>query len=335
MEQNQASEKIPIHGKIKQTEHARFDHTWQDTLYTLGGELLPAGVLQELRGARTVVVVPHHILHYFPFAALVTVPDRQPRGKDAMVQPRFLVDEPFALCHAPSLMSWFLLRQRRNREIADAAGMGIVDFPGATLLQGVTRDLDNLRSVFGDRTPVYDGLEARLGNAKAMLGRSGLLLFATHGLNVADRPLESHLLLYSDAGAPAQLTAADLYQTQVAADLVILNACYSGLADRSPLPGDDLFGLQRAFLHAGARSVVAGLWDVYDGTAPELIKGFYDRLTGGHSAPQALAEAQRALLKQLRASSDVEPWLHPYFWAVFTVTGDDRTCAAQSAPGKK
>ena len=245
-----------------------FDHAWQDTLHKFYRELLPPGTLESLRDARTVIVVPHHILHYFPFAALVTEPDRKPRGKTEMVQPRFLVDEPFALCHAPSLVSWLLLEQRRNRPIAEAAAMGIVDYPGAPVLAGVTRDLENVRAVFGPDTVIYSGDDAKLGNARAMFQRPGLLLFATHGENIGDHPLESRLLLYSDQGDASQLTAADLYRTRINADLVVMNACYSGLADRSPLPGDDLFGLQRAFLHGGARTVVAGLWDVYDGTCP-------------------------------------------------------------------
>ena len=106
-----------------------------------------------------------------------------------------------------------------------------------------------------------------------------------------------------------------------------------GLADRSPTAEalDDLFGLQRAFLHGGARTVVAGLWDVYDGTAPDLILGMLQRVKRGITAPQAWAESQREFLRKLRVSTDAEPWLHPYFWSVFTVLGDDRTSAAPAA----
>ena len=100
-----------------------------------------------------------------------------------------------------------------------------------------------------------------------------------------------------------------------------MSACYSGLGDRSPQPGDDLFGLQRAFLHAGARSVLSGLWDVYDGTAPDLIRQFHEQVATGKSPPHALAESQRKFLKKLRASETAEPWLHPYFWSVFCVAG--------------
>ena len=84
------------------------------------------------------------------------------------------------------------------------------------------------------------------------LGHAGLLLLATHGRNEADRPLESHLLLQPQEASDGRLTAAALFSTRVASDLVVMNACYSGLADAAPLPGDDQFGLQRALLHSGA-----------------------------------------------------------------------------------
>ena len=51
------------------------------------------------------------------------------------------------------------------------------------------------------------------------------------------------------------------------------------------------------------------------------MKGFFDRLAEHQSAPEALANSQRAFLKQ-RRSTDGDPWLHPYFWAVYTVAGD-------------
>ena len=71
--------------------------------------------------------------------------------------------------------------------------------------------------------------------------------------------------------------------------------------------------------------MVSGLWDVYDGTGPELTRGLFAGLAAGKRTPTALADAQRASCAKLRASKEVEPWLHPYFWAMYTVNGDDRT----------
>ncbi len=310
-----------------------FDHGWQDDLHRLYRELLPAEALAELRRAKVAVVIPQHILHYFPFAALVTEPDRGRTPKE-MVRPRFLLDEPFTLCYAPSLTTWGRLRDRPAAPITAVNAVGLVQAPGADPLPGVEEDLKNLRAVFGARVrTVQEEERATVANAARLLGERGLLFFATHGLNEADRPLDSYLILLPDDSAkPAagdaadgKLTARAIFNRKVNADLLVMSACYSGLGDRSPLPGDDLFGLQRAFLQSGARTVVSGLWDVYDGTAPELMKGFFQRLAAGAPACEALAGSQRAFLARLRASRGVEPWLHPYFWAVYTAAGDPRT----------
>jgi CHAT domain-containing protein len=124
------------------------------------------------------------------------------------------------------------------------------------------------------------------------------------------------------AGDNGRLTAREIYETRVRASMVVLSACYSGLSDRSPLAGDDLFGLQRAFLQSGAPTVVSGLWDVFDGTAPGLVRGYFQRVAAGAPAARALAESQRAFLAEHREDKG-DPFVHPYFWAVYTVAGDE------------
>lgn len=298
-----------------------FDHSWQDVLHDLRHELIPEPALAEMRRARSVVVIPQHILHYFPFAALVTQPDVRERKANEMVQPRFLLDESFDLSLAPSLQVWNSLQQQPLRAIREVNAIGIVAVPGASPLQGVEEELGHLRSIFQEKIrTVVEESNANRQSARQLLGKSGLLLIATHGLNYPDRPLESHLMLYPRTDDDGRLTAAEVYNLDVDSDVVVLNACYSGLADRSPVPGDDLFGLQRALVQAGARNVVSGTWDIYDGTGPLLMRGFFERLARSETAAIALAGAQRDFVKQCRATSN-DPWLHPYFWAVYSVVG--------------
>ncbi len=230
-----------------------YDHSWQDALSRFQRELLPPSALDSLRKANTVILVPQHLLHYFPFAALVTELDKKPRGADEMVQPRFLLDEPFDLSYVPSLTSWAIVRDRKNRPLKEASMVGLVEVAGDPPLPGVARDLESVKTVFHDHLgSVYFDDAATVANAKRALGHPGLLLLATHGMNEADRPLDSFIVLQPQEGSDGHLTAAALFQTRVATDLVVMDACYSGLADASPLPGDDLFGLQRALLQAGA-----------------------------------------------------------------------------------
>ena len=77
------------------------------------------------------------------------------------------------------------------------------------------------------------------------------------------------------------------------ADLVTLSACMSGLSQ--VMSGDELFGLQRAFLYAGAPAVVCTLWEAADFVALLVMDRFYTALHGGSPPATALRDAQVAL----------------------------------------
>lgn len=306
-----------------------FDKTWQDDLHTFYLQLIPADVREQLSASKEVLIVPHHILHYFPFAALVTARDEEQRISIEMPQPTFLIDGPFQLCTAPSLTAWDVLRRQTPEPITDVNAIGITEFSNAPRLPGVEQDLANFTQAFeGHPLATLRGDDADEAAMSEFLKRRGLLFVATHGMNIADQPLESFLLCHAGAGTDGRLTAGEILSQPVGAQVVVMSACYSGLADRSPLPGDDLFGLQRALLQAGATNVVCGLWDVYDETGAQLMNTFFQRLAVGDPVHAALGNSQRAFLKARRAEGSFDPWIHPYFWAVYKATGSDRTTVA-------
>ena len=208
--------------------------------------------------------------------------------------------------------------------------VGISTFSHAPRLEGVKKDIENVNNAFGwQRVQTIAEDAATKAAVRKILGQRGLLLVATHGMNNPVHPLQGLLLLRSGDGSDDEITAEDIFESTVGSDLVVLSACYSGLADQSPLPGDDLFGIQRALLHGGARAVIAGMWDVYDSTGPMIVDRLLKRLTSGEPVSAALAGAQRDFLKQQRSEGSDNPWTHPYFWAVYTLTGDGRVyCTA-------
>jgi CHAT domain-containing protein len=325
-------DRYPLKLRQRVLQGQGFDPRWQDKLHDLYLALIPAPLASQLGDSRKLLVIPHHILHYFPFAALVTERDTAPRDALEMVKPRFLIDTPVDICYAPSLSTWHMLRRGPNRPIEQGFAVGISQLPGAPPLPGTQAEIAALQESLGSRLKVVlrDRQADKVATLKLMR-QPGLLLVGTHGQNYPESPLASALMLYPRGRDNGRLTAGELYFWDVQSDLIVLSACYSGLAERSPLPGDDLFGLQRALLQAGARTVITGQWDVYDATGPSLLRDFFDRLSRGDPAPAALAEAQRRFLKQLRDSTAAEPWLHPYFWSVYTVAGDDRTtCNTES-----
>jgi CHAT domain-containing protein len=85
----------------------------------------------------------------------------------------------------------------------------------------------------------------------------------------------------------------------------------------SPLEGQEgISTLSRAFLLAGARTVVSTLWSVQDDSTLFLMKSFYDELTRNKRAPDALSAAKRVMLKKYGAAKAV-----PFYWAGFTIEG--------------
>jgi CHAT domain-containing protein/tetratricopeptide (TPR) repeat protein len=144
----------------------------------------------------------------------------------------------------------------------------------------------------------HDATEARVRHA--MTGAS-VVHFATHGVVSEDAPSASYLAL---AGASAQpdddghLSAGELYDLRLDADLVMLGACRSATG---PDTGDGVTGLARAFLAAGVPTVVAALWDLPDATTALMQPAFYRRWNAHASPSDALRHAQLDLLRHLRA----------------------------------
>ncbi|HEX4865563.1 MAG TPA: CHAT domain-containing protein, partial [Acidimicrobiales bacterium] len=112
---------------------------------------------------------------------------------------------------------------------------------------------------------------------------------------------------------------------RVDADLVVLSACRSGLG--SEMGGEGLIGLTRAFQYAGARSVVASLWEVSDPATADLMVRFYRRLRRGHPVDEALRAAQLDLIRSHPSrhgeTGGVDP-ASPFVWAAFQLFGDGR-----------
>ena len=102
----------------------------------------------------------------------------------------------------------------------------------------------------------------------------------------------------------------DLYHLKLPAELVVLSGCATGL--NVIRPGDELVGLVRGLLQAGAHSLVLSLWDVHDRSTKEFMISFYARLRQGISKPLAL----QCAMVELR-----ERYPHPYYWAPFTLIG--------------
>ena len=134
--------------------------------------------------------------------------------------------------------------------------------------------------------------------------RSGLALAGANTWLKAGHPpeeAEDGLLTAED------VTGLDLLATE----LVVLSACETGLGQVHV--GEGVFGLRRAFVLAGARTLVMSLWKVPDEPTRELMEDFYGRLLAGEGRAEALRQAQLAMKAK---------YPDPFYWGAFICQGD-------------
>ena len=159
-------------------------------------------------------------------------------------------------------------------------------------------------------------------DALGTLWRDGtdVLHIATHGLADLRQPMTSLLMLPArDAsGNATYLTAGQVQSWRGDADLVYLSACETAIGPARF--ADGMPGLQRAFLRAGARGVIATLWPIEDVYAGQFATDFYRKYTAGTPAPRALAETQRDWMQPAagvrageQAHRRMTAWAHAYY----------------------
>lgn len=314
------------------------------------GRVLLGPVAEALQGRR-LVIIPDGAMHYLPFAALIA-PDsgrrlvldhelislpsastlaalrqrqrRQPAPGSLRQRPAIVFADPvFEVSdNRISALHTSPIQERAGAAPSDtisrsASALGIEwrRLPGTALEASALAHLlkrEHLISHLGldaSKTQLHD----------LTLQRFGLLHFATHGLANARQPELSAVVLslLDERGQPREgyLRLKDLYNLPLAADLVVVSACQSGLGGQ--IRGEGMVGLTRGFLHAGSRRVITSLWNVEDGATATLMGAFYQALlVQGLPPAAALRQAQRTMLEQHQAP--------PYDWAAFVLHGDWR-----------
>jgi len=267
-------------------------------------EILIKPVENELIGKKHLVVVPHGMLHYLPFQAL-----RNPEGK-------YLIGS-YTVSYLPSAS---VLKYAREKNRGNRAALFAVANPKTDLSPLPAAELEAREvSALFDKKEVLVGTGATETKFKSEGPQYDMLLFSTHGEMIESAPLESNLRFTPTPQDDGKLTVSEIFDMEVKANLVTLSACETGLArgTKGGFPqGDDLVGLSRAFIHAGAPSVVASLWKVSDEATVEMMRCFYRNLQTMPKA-EALQHAQLGLAKASAMTSS-----HPYFWAPFILVGD-------------
>jgi CHAT domain-containing protein/tetratricopeptide (TPR) repeat protein len=258
-----------------------------------------------LEGVSRLIIVPHDVLAYLPFAALRS-------GETGRY-----VAEDYVLVDLPSAGALPALRRTTNDPGRRRQTVAIVPFPQdlpGSLIEG--NAIDRIQ----DRASLLQGDRATESALRLALSSETTVHVASHGALNFRNPLFSRIELFRKVvGDPAddgRLEIHEILNFRIRSHLVFLSGCETGVGEAWSsgfAQGEDYATLASAFLYAGAGSVVATMWRIDDRGAAELATRFYRHLQN-RSPAEALTLAQRDLLRS-------ESFRRPYYWAGYRVSG--------------
>ncbi len=243
------------------------------------------GPVRGLLSGKQLVVIPHGFLHYVPFHALLD-------GE------QYLLDD-FSISYAPSASVYYLSRDKRGSRQDKSLVMGVTDVEKPQVLeeaQAAAAALPGARLLVGEEA----SQEALLTHGR----ESRFVYIATRSVFRQDNPMFSSIKL-----GDSELSLFDLYNLRLRAELVVLSGCEMTAGG----DGDELVGLTRGLLYAGARSVLVGLWQADNKSRLFLMRSFLASVGKGFSKSKALQLAMQETRKR---------YPHPYYWAPYVLVGE-------------
>jgi CHAT domain-containing protein/Tfp pilus assembly protein PilF len=257
-------------------------------------------VASALPSRARVIIVPDGALNTLNFEALPVPGERR----------RYWIED-VEVAVAPSLAS---LSARPTPSVDREHSVLLIGDPVSAdpkfpSLKYASAEMKAVSSAFSDRASVYAAAQATPAQYLASQpGKFGIVHFTAHAEANAESPLDSAVILSPDESG-YKLYARDVADRPLSADLVTISACRS--AGERTYAGEGLVGFAWAFLRAGARRVIAGLWDVDDRSTAALMGRVYEKLASGASAGEALRAAKLEMIGSGTATAK------PYYWAPF------------------
>jgi CHAT domain-containing protein len=260
-------------------------------------DLLLAPVLPFLTHTKTLGIIPHGPLHYLSFATL-------------SVGDAYLIDR-FSLFYLPSASTYGVTVHRRtDTKTMKVLTIGNPDLGDPALdLPFSEYEVGSIQWNFKNITTLTRRAATKKRVAEDM-EKFDIVHLASHGEFDAVHPLFSAIKLAKGDAGDGDLKALEVLGLAIDADLVVLSACQTGLGQITD--GDDVIGLNRSFLYAGAHTLISSLWRVSDLSTAILIKQFYRRYTANNKA-----DSLRLAILHVK-----NRYPHPGYWGAFTLVGD-------------
>ncbi|WP_333066816.1 MULTISPECIES: CHAT domain-containing tetratricopeptide repeat protein [unclassified Microcoleus] len=259
-----------------------------------------------------VIFIPQGSLFQVPFGAL------QDSGGTYLI-------EKHTILTAPSIQVLDLTRQQRQKLAQKPANssralvLGNPTMPSVSLSLGEPkRQLSPLPGAEAEaraiapllKTQAITGAQGTKAQIVQKMPQASIIHLATHGLLDDVRGLGSAIALAPSGSDDGLLTAEEIFDMKLQANLVVLSACNTG---EGRITGDGVIGLSRALISAGVPSVIVSLWAVPDAPTSELMQAFYQNLQNNPDKAQALRQAMLTTMK-------THP--QPRNWAAFTLIGE-------------
>jgi len=280
--------KVASLSKSFERENASFDETGARELYLY----LIQPVVKQIRSDR-LVIVPHDDLHHVPFEVLQDPADGH------------YVGERFDITYAPSAS--ILLNLKRSAPLAGGRLLAVAN----PTLAGAPAEARTISRLFGAQSKVSDDTLALERDVKTWVRDFDVIHLAVHG-KFADDPMLSFLELREGGGDDGRLTAAEMFGLPLEnSRLVVLAACETGRVEATH--GNEILGIERALLYAGAGTLVLSRWKV-DTVATSLWMETFYRAALIRPPPAAAREALKAVKSDSRFRS-------PYYWGAFAMVG--------------
>lgn len=262
--------------------------------------LLVAPALPKLAGVKELGIIPHDALHTLSFASLTD-------GTDYLLDRHPLFQLPSASVYR------FTMERRKADRNTRVLAVGNPDLADESLeLPFAEREVGSLSWNYPNMTALTRD-KATKDWITAHISEYGIIHLATHGEFDAVNPLFSALKL---AGGKKEgsgdLEASEIFDLKITADLIVLSACQTGLGKVTS--GDEVQGMNQAFLYAGTHALISSLWRVSDISTAMLMKQFYREY---QTRPKA--ESLRRAMLHVKTR-----FPHPGYWSAFTLTGDYR-----------
>jgi CHAT domain-containing protein len=311
----------------------------EDVFLNLGGQLhqqLIAPILRHLNGVKRLVIVPHDLLFYVPFEALVPGQTK----KDSFDKLPYLVKD-FSISYHYSANLW-LGSHGAGQNLSDKTFVGFApifrsrqQLPGQIngsgqrdivvnnkrypTLPASEKEISTIQHMFHDRGHratifINERASERLFKSN-LLKNFSYIHIASHGLMNQIQPKLSGILFHPPPLSSQEdgiLFSGETFNLNLKARLIVLSSCESGIGQL--VKGEGMVALNRGFLYSGAANIIFSLWKIEDNPTSQLMISLYRHILNNQSLPRALRQAKRSLISR-------PLYAFPRYWAGFILLG--------------